>query len=167
MALWLFKEEPDTYSFADLQRDGSTIWSGVKNPLAQKHLASIKKGDRIFFYHTGKEKAVVGVMEATADANPDPDDARVNVSGITDILGSGHIDVLTNGFITLEELAGDLRAGSITSTDDDVTLTAPASIVDALDDTDADVSGVNITWMGDVAATTRVRRKKVFSSCAA
>jgi predicted RNA-binding protein with PUA-like domain len=75
MALWLFKEEPETYSFADLQRDGSTTWSGVKNPLAQKHLAAIKKGDRILFYHTGKEKAIVGVMEATADATPDPDDA--------------------------------------------------------------------------------------------
>ena len=83
MALWLFKEEPESYSFADLQRDGSTTWSCVKNPLAQKHLASIKKGDRILFYHTGKEKAVVGVMEATADASPDPDDAagkRVVVS---------------------------------------------------------------------------------------
>ena len=75
MALWLFKEEPETYSFADLQRDGSTTWSGVKNPLAQKHLGTIKKGDRILFYHTGKEKAVVGIMEATASANPDPDDA--------------------------------------------------------------------------------------------
>ena len=75
MALWLFKEEPETYSFADLQRDGSTTWSGVKNPLAQKHLAAIRKGDRIFFYHTGKEKAVVGVMEAAADPKPDPDDA--------------------------------------------------------------------------------------------
>ena len=75
MALWLFKEEPENYSFADLQRDGSTTWSGVKNPLAQKHLAAIKKGDRILFYHTGKEKAVVGVMEAAADASPDPDDA--------------------------------------------------------------------------------------------
>ena len=74
MALWLFKEEPECYSFADLERDGSTIWSGVTNALAQKHLRAIKKGDRIFFYHTGKEKAVVGIMEATADASLDPDD---------------------------------------------------------------------------------------------
>ena len=62
MALWLFKEEPDTYSFADLERDGSTLWSGVSNPLAQKHLRAVKKGDRVFFYATGKVKAVVGVM---------------------------------------------------------------------------------------------------------
>ncbi len=75
MALWLFKEEPDTYSFADLVNDGTTTWSGVTNPLAQKNLRTVKKGDRIFFYHTGSEKAVVGIMEAAADASPDPDDA--------------------------------------------------------------------------------------------
>ena len=74
MANWLFKEEPETYSFADLERDGSTTWSGVTNALAQKHLRAIKKGDRVLFYHTGKEKAVVGVMEATADPSPDPTD---------------------------------------------------------------------------------------------
>ena len=75
MALWLFKEEPETYSFADLQRDGSTTWTGVANPQAQKNLGSIKKGDRVLFYHTGKEKAVVGIMEVTADPTPDPGDA--------------------------------------------------------------------------------------------
>jgi predicted RNA-binding protein with PUA-like domain len=75
MALWLFKEEPDTYSFADLERDGTTTWSGVANPQAQKNLRSIKKGDRVFFYHTGKEKAVVGIMEVTADPTPDPGDS--------------------------------------------------------------------------------------------
>jgi predicted RNA-binding protein with PUA-like domain len=74
MAHWLFKEEPGTYSFADLERDGSTTWSGVTNALAQKHLRAIKKGDTVFFYHTGDEKAVVGVMEVTADPTSDPDD---------------------------------------------------------------------------------------------
>jgi predicted RNA-binding protein with PUA-like domain len=74
MANWLFKEEPGTYSFADLERDGTTTWSGVTNALAQKHLRSVKKGDRVFFYHTGNEKAVVGVMEVTADPMPDPAD---------------------------------------------------------------------------------------------
>ena len=74
MALWLFKEEPDTYSFDDLERDGATTWGGVTNALAQKHLRAIKKGDRVFFYHTGDEKAVVGIMEVTADPSPDPDD---------------------------------------------------------------------------------------------
>jgi predicted RNA-binding protein with PUA-like domain len=74
MAFWLFKEEPDCYSFDDLVRDGSTSWSGVTNALAQKHLRSVRRGDRIFLYHTGNEKAVVGVMEAAADPAPDPED---------------------------------------------------------------------------------------------
>ncbi len=75
MANWLFKEEPETYSFADLVRDGSTTWSGVANPQAQKNLRAIKKGDCVFFYATGKVKAVVGVMRVTADPTPDQADA--------------------------------------------------------------------------------------------
>ena len=71
---WLFKEEPTHYSYDDLVRDGKTSWSGVKNPLAQKHLRSIRKGDRIFYYHTGKEKAVVATARAAGDAYPDPKD---------------------------------------------------------------------------------------------
>ena len=72
---WLFKEEPSNYSYDDLARDGKTSWTGVKNPLAQKHLRAIRKGDRIFYYHTGKEKAVVAIAKAATDAYPDPDDA--------------------------------------------------------------------------------------------
>jgi predicted RNA-binding protein with PUA-like domain len=71
---YLFKEEPSSYSYDDLARDGKTSWTGVRNPVAQKHLRSVKKGDRIFFYHTGKEKAVVGIAKAAADAYPDPGD---------------------------------------------------------------------------------------------
>jgi predicted RNA-binding protein with PUA-like domain len=71
---WLFKEEPSSYSFDELKKDGRTVWAGVKNPLAQKHLRSVKKGDRIFYYHTGNEKSVVGVATATTDAYPDPKD---------------------------------------------------------------------------------------------
>lgn len=71
---WLFKEEPSSYSFDQFTRDGGTSWSGVKNPLAQKHLRSIRKGDRVFYYHTGNEKAVVGTARATSDAYPDPKD---------------------------------------------------------------------------------------------
>jgi predicted RNA-binding protein with PUA-like domain len=77
MAQWLVKEEPENYSYAQLEKDGKTIWSGVRNPLAQKHLRSIKKGDRIFYYHTGKEKAVVAIAKAISDAYPDP-----NASGL-------------------------------------------------------------------------------------
>ena len=71
---WLFKEEPSSYSFDQFAKDGSTTWSGVRNPLAQKHLRSVKKGDRVFYYHTGSERAVVGVARATSDAYPDPKD---------------------------------------------------------------------------------------------
>jgi predicted RNA-binding protein with PUA-like domain len=72
MAMWLFKEEPDHYSYADLEKDGETVWSGVDNALARKHLREVKRGDRIFYYHTGKEKAVVAEMKAVSDAMPDP-----------------------------------------------------------------------------------------------
>jgi predicted RNA-binding protein with PUA-like domain len=74
MAFWLFKQEPGCYSFADLQKDGSTTWDGVANAAAQKHLRSVKKGDRVFFYHTGDDKAIVGVMEAASDPALDPND---------------------------------------------------------------------------------------------
>jgi predicted RNA-binding protein with PUA-like domain len=73
MAHWLFKEEPDHYCFADLQRDGRTRWDGVTNALARQHLRKVKRGDRILFYHTGKVKAVVGLMRAASDAATDPD----------------------------------------------------------------------------------------------
>src|SRR5262245_44020480 len=71
---WLFKEEPTHYSFDDLVRDGRTSWSGVRNPLAQKHLRSIHKGDLVFFYHTGDVKAVVGVAKAASEPYADPGD---------------------------------------------------------------------------------------------
>ena len=71
---WLFKEEPSSYNFEQFRKDGSTVWSGVKNPLAQKHLRGVKKGDRIFYYHTGTERAIVGIARATRDAYPDPKD---------------------------------------------------------------------------------------------
>jgi predicted RNA-binding protein with PUA-like domain len=71
---WLFKEEPSSYNFEELTKDGRTVWAGVRNPLAQKHLRNVKKGDRIFYYHTGNEKAVVGIARAAGDAYPDPSD---------------------------------------------------------------------------------------------
>ena len=71
---WLFKEEPTHYSFDDFVADTRTVWEGVKNPVAQKHLRAVKKGDSVFYYHTGKEKAVVGVARAVTSAYPDPQD---------------------------------------------------------------------------------------------
>jgi predicted RNA-binding protein with PUA-like domain len=72
---WLFKEEPSHYSYDAFTEDKSTVWSGVKNPVAQRHLHAVKKGDRIFYYHTGDEKAIVGIARATRSAYPDPEDA--------------------------------------------------------------------------------------------
>ncbi len=72
MSRWLFKQEPSCYSFADLERDGTTVWDGVSNALARKHLRQAKPGDHVFFYHTGKEKAVVGEMQVVSEPAVDP-----------------------------------------------------------------------------------------------
>ena len=71
---WLFKEEPTHYHYDEFVADKRTVWEGVHNPAAQKHLRSVKKGDAIFYYHTGKEKAVVGAAKAVTGAYPDPKD---------------------------------------------------------------------------------------------
>jgi predicted RNA-binding protein with PUA-like domain len=81
---WLFKEEPANYHFDALVADKQTVWSGVKNPLAQKHLHAVRKGDRVFYYHTGKEKAVVGIAKALDDAYADPAD-KTGKSAVVDI----------------------------------------------------------------------------------
>ena len=69
---WLFKTEPSAYSFQQLVKDGRTAWDGVKNNLALKHLKEISKGDPILIYHTGDEKAAVGIARALGGAYPDP-----------------------------------------------------------------------------------------------
>lgn len=69
MARWLFKEEPTCYSYDQLEIDGQTTWEGVKNPAALKNLRAIHVGDRVWLYHTGKEKSVIGEMKVTAAAD--------------------------------------------------------------------------------------------------
>jgi predicted RNA-binding protein with PUA-like domain len=69
---WLFKTEPSVYSFQQLQKDKKTMWDGVKNNLALKNLKDIKKCDEILIYHTGDEKAAVGIARALGGAYPDP-----------------------------------------------------------------------------------------------
>ena len=68
---WLFKTEPTDYSFHRLRKDGKTLWTGVKNALALKHLRQVRKDDEIAIYHTGSEKSVIGVARAVADAKGD------------------------------------------------------------------------------------------------
>ena len=72
MACFLVKTEPSTYSFSDLQRDRRTVWDGIRNPVALKHLATVKKGDTLIVYHTGDEKQAVGLAVAASGAYPDP-----------------------------------------------------------------------------------------------
>ena len=69
---WLFKTEPSVYSYQQLVKDKKTMWDGVKNNLALKNLKDIKKGDEIIIYHTGDEKAAVGIARALGGAYPDP-----------------------------------------------------------------------------------------------
>lgn len=70
---WLLKTEPSTYSWNDLLREKTTTWDGVNNPVALKHMASMQRGDDVLIYHTGKEKAVVGLARVTRSASSDPD----------------------------------------------------------------------------------------------
>jgi predicted RNA-binding protein with PUA-like domain len=80
---WLFKEEPDHYSYADLERDRTTLWEGVKNNLARRNLRRVQPGDRVLYYHTGKEKAVVGEMRVLEVAMPDAEgDVVVKVEAV-------------------------------------------------------------------------------------
>ena len=72
MADFVFKTEPSEYSFADLQSKGHGVWDGVRNPVALRNMREMTKGDRVFVYHTGSEKAVVGIARAASAAYPDP-----------------------------------------------------------------------------------------------
>ena len=69
---WMVKQEPETYSWDDFVRDGRTDWTGVRNYQARNNLREMKSGDRVLFYHSGKDKAVVGIAEVAKAAYPDP-----------------------------------------------------------------------------------------------
>ena len=99
---WLFKEEPSNYSFDALVKDKKTVWSGVKNPLAQKHLRSVRKGDRIFYYHTGDEKSVVGIAKALGDAYTDPGD-KAGKAAVVDVRPVNKLERP----VTLKEIKAD------------------------------------------------------------
>jgi predicted RNA-binding protein with PUA-like domain len=74
MAHWLMKSEPGSYCWDDLVRDGGTEWDGVRNPAARLHMKAMQEGEEAFFYHSGKDKAVVGVMRIARGRAPDPKD---------------------------------------------------------------------------------------------
>ncbi len=72
MAYWLLKSEPHVYSYADLERDQKTIWDGVNNNLALKHIRTMKPGDLALIYHTGDERRAMGIAEVVSEPYPDP-----------------------------------------------------------------------------------------------
>jgi len=74
MAYWLVKSEPNTYAYADLERDGRTVWDGVRNNAAAQHLRAMKVGDEVLYYHSQEGLAVVGVAKVAKEAFPDPSD---------------------------------------------------------------------------------------------
>jgi predicted RNA-binding protein with PUA-like domain len=76
MALFLAKTEPGTYSIDDLQRDGQTEWDGVRNPFAVQAIKAMKPGDQVLIYHSGSDRAVVGLAEVVSDPRPDENDNR-------------------------------------------------------------------------------------------
>ncbi|MBS0189611.1 MAG: EVE domain-containing protein [Phycisphaerales bacterium] len=83
MQTFLLKTEPGTYSYSDLEREGRTRWTGITNPAALKALRAARKGDAAFIYHTGNEKAIVGIATIVKGAYPDPEKPGVTVAGET------------------------------------------------------------------------------------
>ncbi len=71
---WLFKTEPNEYSYNDLEQEKKAVWDGVNNNLALKNLREVRLGDEVLLYHSGDEKAIVGIAEAITDAYPDPNE---------------------------------------------------------------------------------------------
>jgi predicted RNA-binding protein with PUA-like domain len=76
---YLLKTEPSTYSFADLEREKTTVWDGVTNPVALKHLRGMKRGERLVIYHTGDEKAAVGTATVVSVESSDPKNPQVKI----------------------------------------------------------------------------------------
>jgi predicted RNA-binding protein with PUA-like domain len=72
MNYWIVKQEPEDYSWSDFVADGKTAWTGVRNYQARNNLRGMKAGDKVFYYHSGEEKAIVGIAKVDRAAYPDP-----------------------------------------------------------------------------------------------
>jgi predicted RNA-binding protein with PUA-like domain len=108
MAHWLVKSEPDDWSWAQQVAKGKegAEWTGIRNHTAQRNLRSMKKGELAFFYHTGKERAVVGIVKVTGEAHPDSTDTAwqaVDVAAVRPFRNP----------VTLEQIKADKRLGSM------------------------------------------------------
>jgi predicted RNA-binding protein with PUA-like domain len=91
MNYWMVKTEPTSYSWEDFTQKGEDVWDGVRNYQARNFLKEMKKGDSVLFYHSGKEKAVVGIAEVSEEAFPDPKDqawSAVRIKVKTSLKGS-------------------------------------------------------------------------------
>ncbi|MEM2759693.1 MAG: EVE domain-containing protein [Nitrososphaerales archaeon] len=104
MAYWLFKEEPDHYSFDDLVRDKRTTWDGVRNNLALKHMRNMRKNDLVLYYHTGSEKAAIGIAKVISNPYPDP---KVKDSSIV-VVDIAYLEKL-NRPVTLAEIKANAK----------------------------------------------------------
>ena len=76
---WILKTEPFTYSFNNLVAEKTATWDGVSNPVALKNLGSMARGDQVMIYHTGDEKAIIGLASVVSEPRPDPKDPRLTV----------------------------------------------------------------------------------------
>jgi predicted RNA-binding protein with PUA-like domain len=106
MAYWLMKSEPGSYAWDDLVRDGGTEWDGVRNAAARLHLRAMREGDEALFYHSGADKAAVGVMRIARAAAPDPKDAdwvSVRVEPVRPLTQA----------VTLKAMKGDRRLAGL------------------------------------------------------
>lgn len=108
MAYWIAKSDPETYSITDLERDGKTIWDGVRNYQARNNLAKMVVGDIVLIYHSNVDKAIVGIAEVTKEAFPDPttEDTKwlaVELKFITKF----------DNFVTLETIKNDPKLKNI------------------------------------------------------
>jgi predicted RNA-binding protein with PUA-like domain len=114
MATFLLKTEPGEYSFADLERDKQTTWTGITNPAALKALREARKGDEAFIYHTGDEKAIVGLAQILTDSYPDPKKPGLTGAGETkfpviDLKASKRAKM----HVTLEAVKADKRFANL------------------------------------------------------
>jgi len=90
MAQWILKTEPSTYSYDDLARERSTVWDGVKNPVALRNIRTMRKGDPVLIYHTGSEKAIVGRAVVVSAPYPDPR-ARDSKLVVVEVKATGRV----------------------------------------------------------------------------
>ena len=106
MAYWLMKSEPGSYGWNDLVRDGGTEWDGVRNPAARLHLKAMKAGDQALFYHSGAERAAVGIMRVVRAAAPDAKDPSWVSVAVEPVRALGRP-------VTLKQVKADQRLAKI------------------------------------------------------